>query len=73
MSEIKVNHGEVCTLFSDPLYLSSKPHKLDQKEYMIIRKEQDNTEFNTDGNLLGKVSFNHVINSLLMPYVPTLP
>tara|TARA_R100000808_G_scaffold24772_1_gene58203 strand:+ start:4520 stop:5146 length:627 start_codon:yes stop_codon:yes gene_type:complete len=54
MSEIKVNHGEVCTLFSDPLYLSSKPHKLDQKEYMIIRKEQDNTEFNTDGNLLGK-------------------
>lgn len=53
MSEIKVEQGGVCPLFSFPLYLSRVPHDLSEPEYKIILDEKQNTELNYGNNLVG--------------------
>lgn len=62
MSEVKIEPGGICPLFSYPLYLSRTPHNLSLNEYNIILDEKQNTELNYDNNLISNNKY--ILNKL---------
>ena len=62
MSEVKIEPGGICPLFSYHLYLSRTPHNLSLNEYNIILDEKQNTELNYDNNLISNNKY--ILNKL---------
>ena len=62
MSEVKIEPGGICPLFSYPLYLSRTTHNLSLNEYNIILDEKQNTELNYDNNLISNNKY--ILNKL---------